>query len=149
MQTLADRLAQPDMQGLADWQAANKLNAPDPSLSAVVEWAPTQIGPGTILEKFGPVAGATFLEQITAAAASNPVLKWGLNILNDRSFDLSLQVSRDQVDGLVQAGLMTADQRSSLLAISRRERRLSWAEANNMVGKIDARSVGIARGGQP
>lgn len=149
MQTLADRLAQPDIKGLADWQVVEKLNKPDLSLSAIVEWAPTQIGPGTILDKFGPVAGAAFLDQITAAAANNPVLKWGLNILLGNGVDLSLQASRDQVDALVQAGLMTPAQRISLLSISRRDRYPSWAEANDMVGKFDARSIGIMRGGKP
>lgn len=149
MQTLADRLAQPDMKGLADSQAAEKLNAPDTSLQGIVTWESTQIGPGTIMEKFGPVAGAAFLEQITAAAANNAVLKWGLNILNDRSFDLSLQVSRDQVDALVQSGLMTQVQRDALLKTSSRVRYPSWAEANNMAGKVDARAVGVARGAKP
>lgn len=45
MQSLADRLAQRDMVPLADWQAAERLNKPDPSLPIVVEQRWTSVAP--------------------------------------------------------------------------------------------------------
>lgn len=149
MQTLADRLAQPDMQPLADWQAADKLNAPDASLPAIVEWEKTALGYGSILVALGAARGAAVLSQIEAGAASNPVFKWGLEILRQSSFDLSLPVTRDTANGLVMASIITADERDKFFALSKRQRYPSWAEANDMIGKVTARSVGIARGGEP
>jgi len=149
MGSLADRLKQPDVSGLPDWEAASVLNSPDNSLPAIVEWLPTQIGLGTVMAALGAQPGALLLSQIESLASSQPVMKWGLEVLRSGSFDLSLPVARDTVDGLVQAGMITTAQRDQFFAISRRERRPSWAEANNMIGKITAREIGIARGAKP
>lgn len=149
MGSLADRLKQPDVSGLPDWEAASVLNSPDNSLPAIVEWLPTQIGLGSVLAKLGVIDGANFLTRIKNGAAENPVLEWGLEILRTKSFDLSDPVARQAVDGLVQDGLITSDQRDKLFSISKRERHPSWAEYNNMIGKITAREIGIARGAKP
>lgn len=147
MSALQDRLAQPDVASLPDWAVALLLNQPDPTAPVIIEWAPTQIGIGSVLATLGAVPGAFVLSQIEAGAATNPVLKWGLEILRSGHFDLSLQVTRDTLDGLVLAGLMTAAQRDAFFTLSRRERRPSWAEQNNIV--VDARAVGLARGAKP
>lgn len=146
MTLLADRLAQPDVASLPDWQAADILNAPDPSAQPIVEWAPTQLGVGSILAALGAAAGANLLTQIEAGAATNAVLKWGLEILRSGNFDLSLQVTRDTIEGLMQAGMITAAQRDAFFALSRRDRRPSWAEVNQII--VNAREVGLARGGK-
>lgn len=145
-QLLVARVAQPDLASLPDWQVAAILNAPDPSATPIIEWAQTQIGIGSVLATLGATAGANLLSQIEAASATNAVLKWGLEILRSGNFDLSLQVTRDTIEGLMQAGMITAAQRDAFFALSRRDRRPSWAEFNQV--KVDAREVGLARGGK-
>ena len=61
--------------------------------------------------------------------------------------DIGLESTRAQIDDLVTAGALTAAQRDALFALSKTERYPSWAEANNTF--VDARAVGIARGGKP
>ena len=144
MTALALRLAQTDLASLPDWAAANALNAPDPSLPVVVSWEPTALGIGGVMDALGPQAGAAMLDTLTALAASTAVLRWGLRALEQNGLDLSLVNTRAQIDALVISGVVTAAQRDALFALSRRERRPSWAEFNNI--KVDARAVGIARG---
>lgn len=144
-QSLVERLAEPDMVDLPDWQAADALNQPDPTLPVVVSWEKTAIGPGTIMAALGPADGATLLNSIEAAGASDPVMKWGMRVIEAGNFDVSLPTTRAQLDGLVTANVITAAQRDILFALSKRERFPSWAEYNDMF--VDARAVGIARGG--
>lgn len=132
------------MANVPDWQAANILNQPDSTLPAVVSWEKTSIGPGTIMAVLGPQDGAALLNAIESSA-SDPVMKWGLRVIEAGNFDVSLPATRAQLDGLVTAGVITAAQRTALFALSKRERYPSWAELNNTV--VDARAVGIARGG--
>ena len=75
-QTLAERLAEPDMQGVPDWEAANQLNAPDPTQTIIVEWQTTSTGPGSIMDTLGPSEGAALLDTIKAS--TDPVMRWGL-----------------------------------------------------------------------
>lgn len=143
--TLADRLAQPDLADLPDWDAAARLNAPDPTLPAIEEWAPTGIGIGSIMDALGPVAGASVLDALEALAGTQPVVRWGLEMIRLDGVDLSRQSARDQLLSLVAGGVMTQSQADALLALSRRTRHPSWAEAHGVA--VDARAVGLARGG--
>jgi len=144
-QTLAERLAEPDMQGLPDWKAANKLNAPDPTQPVIVEWQTTNTGPGSIMNTLGPSEGAALLDTIKAS--TDPVMRWGLQIVETGKLDIGAASTRAQIDSLVAAGALTDAQRDALFALSKTERYPSWAEANNTF--VDARAVGIARGGKP
>ena len=144
-QTLAERLAEPDMQGVPDWEAANQLNAPDPTQTIIVEWQTTSTGPGSIMDTLGPSEGAALLDTIKAS--TDPVMRWGLQIVETGKLDIGLESTRAQIDDLVTAGALTAAQRDALFALSKTERYPSWAEANNTF--VDARAVGIARGGKP
>lgn len=144
-QSLAERLLEPDVVDLPDWAAANILNQPDTTQTVIVYWEKTAIGPGTIMAALGPSEGAALLNSIEAAGASDPIMKWGLRVIEAGNFDVSLPATRAQLDGLVTAGVVTAAQRTTLFALSKRERFPSWAEANNTF--VDARAVGIARGG--
>lgn len=145
MTDLAARLAEPDLAGLPDWQAANRLNQPDPSLPAIEEWAPTEIGIGSIMDALGPVAGAAVLDALETLAGTQPVVRWGLEMIRLNGVDLSRQSARDQLLSLVAGGVMTQAQADALLALSRRTRHPSWAEAHGV--SVDARAVGLARGG--
>jgi hypothetical protein len=144
-QTLAQRLTEPDMVGLPDWQAADELNKPDSTLPIIASWETTTIGPGTLMATLGPSDAATLLNGIEAAGATDPVMKWGLRVIEMGVFDVAQQASRDQLEAMVTAGAITAAQRDLLFALSKRERYPSWAEYNDTF--VDARAVGIARGG--
>jgi hypothetical protein len=142
-QTLAERLAEPDMVNLPDWQAADQLNQPDLALPVVVEWKDTEVGPGTIMDALGPAAGAGLLETISAS--TDPVMKWGLRVVETGKLNIGLASTRAQLEALVTAGALTSQQRDALFALSKTERHPSWAEANATF--VDARAVGLARGG--
>lgn len=145
MSDLIERLAQPDVADLPDWEAAQRLNEPDPSLPAIEEWQQTAIGIGSILDALGPSAGAQLLDALEALAQTQPVVRWGLEMIRLDGVDLSRQSARDQLLSLVAGGVMTQSQADALLALSRRTRHPSWAEANGIA--VDARAVGLARGG--
>jgi len=143
-QSLTERLSSPDMQGLPDWEAANKLNQSDATLPVIIEWKTTSIGPGSIMDALGPTEGAALLDVIKAS--TDPVMRWGLQVVETGKLDIGLASTRAQIDALVAAGALTSDQRDTLFALSKTERHPSWSEANNVF--VDARQVGIARGGK-
>lgn len=143
MQTLAERLQEPDMVGLPDWEAAQRLNEPDTTQDVIITWKPTEIGVGTVLDVLGPTDGAALLDALSASADS--VLKWGMKIIESSRLDLSKATARAQLDALVAAGALTSPQRDAMFAVSKTERYPSWAEANDT--HVDARAVGLARGG--
>ena len=143
-QSLTERLSSPDMQGLPDWEAANKLNQSDATLPVIIEWKTTSIGPGSIMDALGPTEGAALLDVIKAS--TDPVMRWGLQVVETGKLDIGLASTRAQIDALVAAGALTSDQRNTLFALSKTERHPSWSEANNVF--VDARQVGIARGGK-
>jgi len=142
-QLLLERVAQQDLANLPEWQVADILNAPDTSLPVIVSWEKTSIGPGAIMAVLGAVEGASILD--TLASSTNPVIRWGMKIIEAGSFDLSLPTSRAQVEELARANIITEGQKDLLFSLSKRERYPSWAEHNNI--SVDAQSVGLARGG--
>jgi hypothetical protein len=144
--TLADRLAQPDLADLPDWAAAAALNEPDPTLPAVEAWEKTQIGIGSILDALGPTAGATFLDALEVLAETTPVVRWGLELIRGSGLDLSRPSARAQLEVLVAGRILQPAEGEALLALSRRTRHPSWAEAHGVT--VDARAVGLARGGR-
>ena len=142
-QSLYDRLQYPDVIDLPDWQAADVLNQPDSTQTIIVYWVDTNTGPGTILDTLGPVDGANLLDALDAS--TDPVVRWGMDILRSGKLDIAKQSTRDVLDQMVTQGAITTSQRDSLFALSKRERYPSWAEANDTV--VTARTVGLARGG--
>ena len=146
MSDLTERLAQPDVADLPDWEAAQRLNEPDPLLSAVETWDVTSIGIGSILDALGPSAGAQLLDALETLSATQPVVRWGLELIRGSGLDLSRPSARAQLATLVAGGVLTQTEADALLALSRRTRHPSWAEANGIV--VDARAVGLARGGR-
>lgn len=142
-QTLQERLQEPDVINLPDWEAANVLNQPDTTQAIIVSWVETNAGPGTILDTLGPVSGATLLDAL--AASTDPVIRWGMDILKSGKLDIAKQSTRNVLDVMTAQGTITTTQRDELFALSKRERYPSWAEANDTV--VNARTVGLARGG--
>ena len=143
--SLIERLKQNDVKDLPDWAAAEILNAPDSSLPSIIFWEPTRIGVGQIMTTLGAFEGATLLDQLVVVAEQDAVIRWGLKVMEGNGLDLSLQTTREQVSELVTNGFITEAQKESLFNLSKRERFPSWSEANNTF--VDARAVGLARGG--
>ena len=144
MELLKQRLLLDDVVELPDWEAADRLNAPDPSLPSVVTWTPILLTIGRIMDCIGPQAGAELLDTLSLLTPTNAVLRWGLRAMEQSGLELSAENTRRQIDALVDAGVVTPEQRSALFSLSRRERSPSWAEFTGI--HVDARAVGIARG---
>lgn len=142
--TLQERLQLADVAALPDWDAARVLNEPDPTLPIIVSWQETKIDPGTVMDLLGATAGASILNSLEQIALTNPVVKWGMRILQTRGLNMALETTRQQMQSFVDIELITAAQRDLLYGLSKRERYPSWAEANNV--NVNARSVGLARG---
>lgn len=142
-QTLQERLQEPDVVNLPDWAAADVLNQPDTTQAIIVSWVETNAGPGTVLDTLGPVDGAALLDAL--ASSTEPVIRWGMDILKSGKLDIAKQSTRNVLEQMTLQGAITPLQRDELFALSKRERHPSWAEANNTV--VDARAVGLARGG--
>jgi hypothetical protein len=142
----AARLLQPDVVDKPDWEAANILNSPDPSLPEIVSLKSRPFGVGTILELFGVTEGVAFLSTLELLAVDDPVFKWSLKLLQDAALDAASTVLRAQLDGLVETEILTSVQANLIKALAEEKRYPSWAEANNI--EVTARTVGLERGGK-
>lgn len=142
--TLANRVTQADVRDLPDWQVADILNAPDPTLPEVVELRSAFAGPGTIMQALGPDAGAQLLDALESMAATVPRVRWAMHIIKGRGLDMSDPRTRAQIDGLVAAGILTVSNGQKIKAIGEVRRYPSWAEHNGV--EVTARTVGLARG---
>lgn len=147
MTPLAARLAQPDLADLPDWAAAERLNAPDPSLPELVELRPTLIGPAAIMAALGADDGAALLDALERLASERPPVKWAMRLIERDALDAGSLAVREQVSGLAARGAISEVQAAKLLRIGEHRRRPSWAEANGV--EVTARTVGIARGARP
>ena len=141
---LAAKVSAPPLADLPDWRVAEVLNAPDPSLPAIVTLEQTLFGPAGIMAILGPERGAAVLSAIKTAAAVDPVMYWVLYILKNGGIDTGHVFIRDGLDGLAAASVMTAAEAETLKATAERRRFPSWAEHNNV--EVTARTVGLARG---
>lgn len=147
MTTLAARLAQPDMQGLPDWQAAQILNEPDEDLPLRRVAVSTRDAQEVLL-----LTGEWPAVLLTADNTSAPVAVRAACITLRDTIRQSSTIRADVppiyaataavLGGLVAAGVLTQATVNALLALA--DRPQSWAEANGV--EATARSVGLARG---
>ena len=146
MSALADRLSEPDLADVPDWQAADVLNTPDaangvcwrdvPSVSiravlmATHDWPKVLNAatgePGLMRDTCIIIRDVLTLHQVCAFA--NPALR--------QSMQEGLTVA-------VQGGVVSQAAYDQIIALAQRPR--SWAEANGI--EVTARTVGLARGG--
>jgi hypothetical protein len=146
--TFAQRLAEPDMADLADWQAADALNAPDPTLPLVRRAVPTSDAQEILLSSG---EWAAVLLAAESAATPQPLRGACINLRDTirqssviRMDVPAIYAATDAVlTGMVGAGLMSAGTRAALLALA--DRPQSWAEAHGV--EVTSRTVGLARGG--
>lgn len=69
---------------------------------------------GDVLTAIGPEAGANFLDNLESIAASSPVIKWTLTLLKAGTLNIGLEVVRTNIDNLVTASVLTAEQGTAL-----------------------------------
>jgi hypothetical protein len=148
MTTLAQRLAEPDMSGLPDWQAADALTAPDPTLPVVRRTVLTSDAQEILLSS---LEWAAVLLASENAATPEPLRKACINLRDTIRQSSVIRMDVPEIyegtdavlTGMVAAGLLSAGTRAALMALA--DRPQSWAEAHNV--EVTPRSVGLARGG--
>lgn len=77
----------------------------------------TEAGFGTILSAIGPVDGAALLDTLAAIKASNRPLYWAWYLLERGVFDFGTAATQAQMDALVAAGVLSADNAEKLKAL--------------------------------
>ena len=150
---LAARIAQPDMHGLLEWQVADALNAPDPTLPKVTAPVLVVDARQILMRSLAPDFTTTAWVAILLAAedVSSPARKAALAVREaikeatviDMVNPIESAMVTAALDALVAAAIIDAQTRDALLSLSEKEQ--SWAEANGV--EVTARAVGLARGG--
>jgi hypothetical protein len=159
MTLLSERLKQPDMVGLSDAQAANALNAPDPSLPPVmVAFSCREIAEPAVLsgelEMLRIVARLGHIPADVSPTGENiPVPTQGLTAIGTMidAVHRDLRVDPATAGGQIAAmlggieamGLLSPGTKAAIL--SKTVRAPSWAEANGLT--VDAFAVAAARAG--
>lgn len=143
---LSDELKKPQYQDLTDWQVSFMLHKPDPSLPAITEIVSNRVGPGRIMETIGAEEGAAFLDSMTQLAQLSSPVRWAMKLLEKDGIDVGSVTFRQQLDGLVQIGKITAGNAGKIKALAEVTRHPSWAEYNQV--EVTPRTVGLARGGK-
>jgi hypothetical protein len=159
MTLLSERLKQPDMVGLSDAQAANALNAPDPSLPPVmVAFSCREIAePAVLSGELGMLRIVAERRHIPADVSPTgqdiAVPTQGLIVIETMldAVGRDLRVDPATTSGQVAAmlggieamGLLSPATKAAIL--SKTVRAPSWAEANGLT--VDALAVAAARAG--
>lgn len=141
---LVERLQHRDMVILTDSEAASKLNAPDHALPGVERWMPTNWGMADFMDILGLDDAARFIaaaEQYTRG----PFILF-CRLVEQGRFDMSRPSSRELINLAVENGLLTDVQALKIMDTVRYVSYPSWAEHNKI--HVDARAVGLARGGR-
>jgi hypothetical protein len=141
---LAERLQAQDMVLLSDSDASSKLNAADAALPGIERWTPTNWGMADFMDILGVEAAATFFaaaEQYTRG----PFILF-CRLVEQGRFDMSRPSSRELINLSVENGLLTDLQALKIFDTVRYVVHPSWAEHNKI--HVDARAVGLARGGR-
>ena len=127
--------------GMTDQQIADSLNTTD--RTTIV---PTVVGALGIMRLVGPMMGASILDKIEAAAASDSRLKWFLRELTTNGIDLGHPVTRATIDELAVAGVITGAEAAALNQAA--ERTVTRAEELGLgTYPVSAQMVATAKGG--
>ena len=148
MTALATELVKPAYNGLPDWYVANLLNAPDVNLPFIYCDVATSDAREVMLTTGGwaAIITASTNANIPTELRDTCILARDTLTLttNIRTSDATIRMAVNMaLGGLALAGIIsqgTLDAVSSLM-----KRHPSWAEANGVT--VDARAVGLARGG--
>ena len=148
MQTLNDRLLQPDLVALPDWRAAEILNAKDTSLAWIAQ--PIQVRDVLYhLMAWGIYSQLQFLAKRGSDAGAELAIKVLANIEPATAPFSTLDITKPEIialfnamgAALIQAGILTQAQFDFLWNL--RMVPQSWAEVNGV--EVTATTVGEAR----
>lgn len=145
---LVQRLAEPDVENLPDWQAAEVLNLPDSSLPHVWRAVSCEriraylLSSGDVWAELKRARSDNALTEGTRKIAETVYDAVDLLTHIDLSNAFYRSLVENNLASLVDAGVLSQLHVDGLLALGRRHP--TWAEANNVL--VDARSVGLARG---
>ena len=158
---LADRIAQPDLAGLPDWQVADILTSPDQSLPTVslVFSCRAIAEPAVLSGELAMLRIVASLGHIPADVSPTeqalPIPTQGLvaigTMLDAVDRDLRVDPNAPGAAAQVSAMLGALEEMRLLLPATKTAvlagtvRLQSWAEANEI--EVTARTVGLARGG--
>lgn len=110
---LSMEIAKPEYQGLDDRQIADAINA-----KTVPIVASKTIGIGSVLVALGANDGAAVLDRLEALAGTTPAVKWAMRLLERGELDIGLEVTRQQIDTLCAANVMSEAQRDTIKALA-------------------------------
>ena len=76
-------------------------------------------GIGVVLKTLGPTAGAAFLDAVSTLAQTNSVVKWGLQMIENGTFDFGDPLAVAQAETFTQTNppILTTDQANALIAL--------------------------------
>jgi hypothetical protein len=149
---LAARVAQPDMQGMPEWQVAEILNAPDAAFDRVAVPVPVADARQVLMASLTPdsTTNAWVAILLTADDVANPARKPALaireairaaNVIN-MADPMEAAMVMATLNALIAAEVITEGTRDKLIALSQRQQ--SWAEANGV--EVTPRTVSLTRG---
>lgn len=147
MAILAEKVAE-FPENMPDWEIANILNAPDPTLPQVWKLVPTAHARGYLMAFNGhwgdlkDARGNSNLTQTVRRVADKMYDALNMQDSIDLTNETYRTVVQNDLDTLVQAGVLTQAAKDGLLNLGKRKQ--SWAEANGV--EVTARTVGLARG---
>lgn len=159
MSGLTERLQLPDVASLPDWAAADALNAPAEGNGTLRQDIASADVRGVLLASgewpaIVMVAEGVTLPAMAGLADADRIALRGLCILVRDTVSLTQTIQTSvparyaatvaALEGLLSAGLVSAETHAALLALPDRPR--SWAEANGYPAGVTARDVGLARG---
>jgi len=165
---LAARLAEQDMQGLAEWQAADALNAPGSGAGTTWQDVPTAAvyrrlliddAPGANVSAWGLIelnarrnATTAFASAASAPSAQDQMIshltalvRWVQGFPTVDATDADVRARFGAIFGaLVTGGWVSSATRDTIVALAQRP--ASWAEAAGWSRAITSRDVGLAKG---
>jgi len=96
----------------------------------------TEAGFGTILSAIGPVDGAALLDTLAAIKATNRPLYWAWYLLERGVFDFGTPATQAQMDALVAAGVLSADNAEKLKALGIEPDPVSVAAVSDELNRV-------------
>jgi hypothetical protein len=112
MNALAQEIAKPEYAGMTDREIADAINAKTVRIPSL-----RLIGYGSVMSALGANDGAALLDALEGLAQGSSPVKWALRLLDRGELDVGDPVTREQIDALCAAGVMTAASRDTLKAL--------------------------------
>jgi hypothetical protein len=80
--------------------------------------ADTFVNARLLMSRLGAALGATILDKLDAAKASDARVKWALSFMTDGGLNIGDPETRTALDDLAEAGVLTAQERDAIKALA-------------------------------